>query len=100
MGWHAQRDLYSSIAASGITSEVYNVAGFQDNFTLQIVGANSVTTVQGSNDDGRTAAPTNWSTLTTVIGEAMVAVDSGFRWLRCQRSVTTNAIVAGWQRSL
>lgn len=106
MGWYARRDLYesiaSSLATSGITSESYNVEGFYDPFTLQIVGSTSTTTVQGSNDNGRTAAITNWSTLTTVINGGMVAVDPGFAWLRCQRSdgtSTSNVILAGWQRS-
>jgi len=99
MGWSVSRDLYTSIAASGITSETYGVASFQDPFTLQIIGSPSTTTVQGSNDEGRTSVPTNWSTLTTVIGAGMVEVDTGFRWLRCQRSETTNVIISGWQRS-
>ena len=98
MGWAARRDLYTSIAASGVTSETYNVEGMR-NMTLQVVGANSITTIRGSNDDGRSAAITNWSTLTCVIGEAMVEIDPGFRWIQLQRSATTNAILAGWQRS-
>lgn len=99
MGWAIQRDLYGTIAASGITSETYNVQGFHDAFTLQVIGSPSTTTVRGSNDEGYSAAVTNWSTLTTVIGAKMVAVDPGFRWLQCQRSETTNVLIAGWQRS-
>lgn len=107
MGWFVKRDLYgtigSSLATSGITSEVYNVEGFHDPFTLQFVASNSTTTVQGSNDDGRTAAITNWSTLTTVLDSGMVAVDPGFAWLRCLRSNSSEpsaVILSGWQRSL
>lgn len=100
MGWNARRDLYTSIAASGVTSETYNVEGFHDGFTLQLVGSPSTTTVRGSNDDGRTAAITNWSTLTTIIGAGQFNIDPGFRWLQCQRSETTNAILSGWQRSV
>ena len=97
MGWNAQRDLYTSIAASGVTSEVYNVQSMED-ITLQLVGSPSTTTVQGSNDDGRTTAPTNFSTITTV-GAGIYDVEHGFRWIRCVRSETTNAILAGWERS-
>lgn len=96
MGWSISRDLYDSIAASGITSETYAVASIQDAFTLQVVGSPSTTTVRGSNDS---LVPTNWSTLTTVIGAGLVAVEPGFRWLQCQRSETTNVIISGWQRS-
>ena len=99
MGWNARRDIYSSVAASGITSETYNVEGFQDGFTLQILGSPSTTTVRGSNDDGRTAAITNWSTLTTFIGAGLIVIEPGFRWLQCQRSETTNVVIGGWQRS-
>ena len=99
MGWNVQKDLYASVAASGVTSEVYNVAGFHDGFTLQMIGSPSTTTVRGSNDDGYTATITNWSTLTTVIGAGMVNVTPGFRWLQMQRSETTNVIIGGWQRS-
>lgn len=98
MGWNAQRNLYESIAASGITSEVYNVASMKD-ITLQLTGSPSTTTVQGSNDDGRESAPTNWSTITGSIGAGIYDIEHGFRWLRCQRSETTAAIIAGWQRS-
>lgn len=107
MGWFVKRDLYDSIedslATSGITSEVYNVEGFHDAFTLQVVASNSTCTVQGSNDDGRSAAITNWSTITTVLDGAMVAIDPGFAWLRCQRSNSSEpsaVILAGWQRSI
>lgn len=100
MGWFARRDLYSSVVASGITSETYNIEGFHDGFTLDIVGSPSTTTVRGSNDDGRTAAITNWSTLTTIIGAGVVNITPGFGWIQLQRSETTNAVIAGWQRSI
>lgn len=98
MGWSVSRDLYTG-DTSGVTSETYAVAGFQDGFTLQIIGSPSTTTVRGSNDNGSTAAVTNWSTLTTVIGVGMISIEPGFRWLQCQRSETTNVIISGWQRS-
>jgi len=98
MGWAITRDLFGTVAASGVTSETYNVEGME-NMTIQILGSPSTTTIRGSNDNGRDAAVTNWSTLTTVVGVGMIALDSGFRWLQCQRSETTNAIIAGWQRS-
>lgn len=99
MGWFARRDLYADTAASGVTSETYNVEGFHDGFTVQLIGSPSTTTVRGSNDHGRTAAITNWSTLTTVIGAGMINVTPGFAWLQLQRSETTSAILGGWQRS-
>ena len=99
MGWSVSRDLYTSKAASAVTSEIYNTQGFQDTFTLQIIGSPSTTTVQGSNDDGREAEPTNWSTITAV-GAGIFGIEPGFRWLRCQRSETTNAFISGWQRSI
>jgi hypothetical protein len=100
MGWFVKRDLYTSKSASEVTSEVYNVEGFHDGFTLQIIGSPSTTTLQGSNDDGRTAAIANWSTLTTVLSAGLINITPGFGWLRLQRSETSNAIIAGWQRSV
>lgn len=100
MGWSVTRDLYGTIAASGITSETYGISGFHDGFTLQVVGSPSTTTVRGSNDEGRTAAVATWSTLTTVIGAGMFNIEPGFRWLQCQRSETTNVVISGWQRSV
>lgn len=99
MGWNASKDLYASAAASDITSEVYNVEGFHDGFTLQIVGSPSTTTVRGSNADGRSAAIEHWSTLTTIIGAGMFNITPGFRWLQCQRSGSTHVRISGWQRS-
>lgn len=108
MGWYARRNLYESVAnslaTSGITSEIYNVEGFVDSFTLQLTGGSvSTTTVQGSNENGRTASITTWSTLTTVINGGVIAVDSGFAWIRCLRSNSSEPNVAeigGWQRSV
>lgn len=100
MGWHAQRELYTSIAASAVTSETYNIQGFHDGFTMQILGSPSTTTIRGSNDEGYTAAITNWSTLTTVVGPGIVNITPGFRWLQCERSETTGVVIAGWQRSV
>lgn len=99
MGWSISRDLFNSVGASAVTSEVYGIQGFHDGFTLQVVGSPSTTTVQGSNDYGYNAAITNWSTLTTLYGATVVNIEPGFNWLRMQRSETSNAIIAGWQRS-
>lgn len=98
MGWSVTRDLFNTVASTGTISETYNVQGFHS-LTMQIVGSPSTTTIQGSNDDGYTAAITNWSNLTAVIGVGMVEIDPGFRWLRCIRSETTNAIISGWQQT-
>lgn len=97
MGWFATRNLYESKAASEITSELYNVEGMRT-LTIQLTGSPSTTTVQGSNDNGRDTAPTNWSTITSV-GAGLYDIETGFAWVRCQRSETTKAILAGWQRS-
>lgn len=91
MGWHARRNLYESIAASGITSETYWV-GDAGSISLQLIGSPSTTTVRGSNADGRSAAigATEWSTITTVAA-GMYSIEPGFRWLQLQRSETTSA---------
>lgn len=100
MGWQVTRDLFAAAASAATNSEVYNVQGM-DNITLQLLGSPSTTTIIGSNDSGYASAiaAASWSTLTTVIGVGIVAIDPGFNWIRCVRSETTNAIIAGWQRS-
>jgi hypothetical protein len=100
MGWFATRDLYTSKTASEITSETYSVEGFHDGFTLQLIGSPSTTTIQGSNDTGHFSTIVNWSTLTTVLSAGLINITPGFGWLRLQRSETSNAIIAGWQRSV
>ena len=103
MAYFARRDIYSSIASSlatsGITSETYNVEGF-NHLTLQIVGSTSTTTVQGSNDYGRTSAADNWSLISAVINGGLVSVDPGFAWVRALRSNSSEpsaVIVGGWR---
>lgn len=94
----AYRSLYTTKAASAITSEIYNVQDFKE-MTLFLRGSPSTTTVQGSNADGRSSAipETSWSALTTVISPApdMLNIEPGFRWLRCLRSETTEVILNG-----
>ena len=93
-----RRDLYASKAASIITSEVYRVIDAGE-VTLQLTGSPSTTSVEGSNSDGLTVDLTNttadWSTLTTVIGAAMLNIEPGFEYIRLLRSETTTAILAG-----
>lgn len=48
--------------------------------------AASTVTLQGSNDDGLTAAITNTSTLTALTAPGMFVIDPGMRWLRAQRN--------------
>ncbi len=101
MGFNQTRDLYTTISSASTISETYSVQAMQDGFTLQIVGSPSTVTVQGSNDDGITAAIANWSNLTTIIGAGMFNITPGFRWIRAIRSnvTTANVILDGWSRS-
>ena len=96
-----RRDLYASKAASGVTSETYRVIDAIE-LTLFLRGSPSTTTVQGSNADGRTVAisntTTDWSNLTVVISPSpgdMLNIEPGFQYLRCLRSETTEAVLAG-----
>lgn len=100
MPWSASRDLYASKAASDITSESYWV-GDADDLTLQLRGSPSTTTVQVTNVNGRTSAidEDDWTSLVTVSGETVAALDTGFGWLRLQRSETTAARLRVWNRS-
>ncbi len=82
------RDLYSSKTASEVTSETYWV-GDAHAITLQVVGSPSTTTIQGSNDNGRDVAITNWQTIDTLTSTDIYYVDPGFRWIRALRSETT-----------
>jgi len=93
-----RRDLYTSKAASDITSEVYDV---RDALSISffISGTGSVTTIQGSNADGRTTDITNttadWSNLSTVVSPSpdMIDIEPGFAFVRCQRSLTTSVVL-------
>ena len=93
MVW-VQRDLYNSKAASGITSECYNVSGARE-ITLFLRGSPSTTTIQGSNSSGYATDITNttadWSDLTVITspGPDMLNIEPGFGWIRCLRSETT-----------
>ena len=88
----ARRDLYIDIAASGITSEIY-FTGDAATVSLFLRGSPSTTTIQLSNATGfqSSIAETEWSNATTVVSPApdMLDIQSGFRWIRCLRSETT-----------
>ena len=106
MGIYARRDLYesisSSLATSGMTSESYNVEGMET-FTLQLVGSLGTLLVQGSNDNGRTSAIANWSTITANQGPGISYITGGFAWVRSIRSDSSNpekVILGGWSRSI
>lgn len=96
-----KRDLYTSKAASGITSETFRVVDF-DRLSLFISGSPSTTTIQGSNANGLTTDITNtttdWSDLSVIVDPSpdMVAITTGFDYLRCLRSETTSVILQGW----
>ena len=89
-----RRELYTSKAASAITSEVYDV---RDAISISffVRGSPSTTTIQGSNANGLTTDITNtttdWSNLSTVVGPApdMIDIEPGFAYVRCLRSETT-----------
>lgn len=100
-GFTRRRDIYVSKVASDITSETINVADIEDEISVQIIGANSVTTLQGSNATGYDVAiaEADWSHITCVIGPQLVAVEPGFRYLRAQRSVSTQVVISGWYRT-
>jgi len=97
-----QRDLYNSPAASDVTSEVYWV-GDAWSVSLFLRGSPSTTTVQLSNAEGRSAAiaENSWSAATTVISPSpdMLDIATGFRWIRCLRSETTEARLSLVQRT-
>ncbi len=95
--WTSMRDMYNSKAASAVTSEEVWV-GDADKISLQLLGSPSTTTVQGSNATGFSTAigAGEWSTITT-LGVGMYAMEPGVRWLRCQRSETTNVYLAQQQ---
>lgn len=90
-----RRDLYTTKAASAITSETYYV-GDGRSISIEIIGSPSTTTIQGSNQDGRTVDITNttadWSDLSVVVAPApdMIDIEAGFAYIRCLRSETTS----------
>ena len=89
-----RRDLYTGISASGVTSEIY-FAGDAASVSLFLRGSPSTTTIQLSNASGfrHAIAETEWSNATTVVSPSpdMLDIQSGFRWIRCLRSETTEA---------
>ena len=87
------RDLYGSKttgASSDVTSETYWVG---DALSISLQLECSALTPQASNDDGRSAAIVNWSNVTNLGAQAdtssPLAIEPGFRWLRCQGSAVT-----------
>ncbi|MDX1486705.1 MAG: hypothetical protein R3268_00790 [Acidiferrobacterales bacterium] len=92
-----RRELYASKTASEVTSETYWVGDAQE-LTVQLLGSPSTTTIQGTNVDGRSAAiaETDWSTISTVIGDGIVNIEPGWRWMRGLRSETT-AMHVNWR---
>lgn len=100
--YNRRRNLYDSIADSEVTSETY-YCGDAWTVSLFLRGSPSTTTVQLSNADGATSAiaETSWSNATTVISPApdMLDIQAGFRWIRLQRSETTEAVLHLVQRT-
>ena len=90
----ARRDLFAAGATSDVTSEIY-FAGDAASVSLFLRGSPSTTTIQLSNATGfqSAIAETEWSNVTTVVSPApdMLDIQSGFRWIRCLRSETTEA---------
>jgi hypothetical protein len=78
----------SLFTTSNLTSAAVFVGDFK-RLSLQVNGAGSAFIVQGSNDDGFTAAITNWSTLTTLPAVGMYSITPGPRWLRSDRTGST-----------
>lgn len=103
MAYYKEQDAYAGVAASGITGNILNVAGYRE-IMVQITGSPSTTTIAGSIDSGTTQAPANWSTITVVIGPKYFTLcpdnkadGMGSKWLRFQRSETTTAVIAGYR---
>ena len=99
MGMYSfNRSLYTTKAASAITSELYRVQDAKE-LTLFVRGSPSTTTVQGSNAVGAFSAipETSWSVLTTIVSSAtnLLNIEPGFQWIRCLRSETTEVILNG-----
>jgi len=99
---NVRKNLYENIADSGITSEIY-YAGDAWTVSLFLRGSPSTTTIQLSNASGfRSAIPeAAWSNATTVINPEpdMLDIQSGFRWMRCLRSETTEVTLNLVQRT-
>ena len=90
----ARRNLYTGLDASAVTSEIY-FAGDAASVSLFLRGSPSTTTIQLSNATGfqSAIAEADWSNATTVVSPSpdMLDIQSGFRWIRCLRSETTEA---------
>ena len=92
-----RRDIYTSKAASDITSETVWV-GDAETLTLFLRGSPSTTSVQMSLADGRSAAipETSWSDVTQITSPSpdLIDIEPGGRWLRTLRSETTEVVVS------
>ena len=80
---------------SGTSSTATSGAVFVgDAFSLScslVTTAASVVTLQGSNDDGFTAAIGTWSTLTALTANGIYAIQPGARWLRAQQAASSSS---------
>lgn len=98
MPYYSRRELFAG-NGSDLTSGAHNVEGM-DQISVQIVGAGTLT-LQGSNDNGRTAAIANWSEITSGVSSTaggLLTVEPGFSWVRGIRSGNTLAVtVGGWR---
>lgn len=101
MGFWRRRDIYVSKSASDVTSETYGVADIDGKISVQVIGVNSITTFQGSNATGYDVAiaEADWSGISTLIGAGLIEIEPGFRWIRAQRSASTQVVVAGFFRT-
>lgn len=84
---------------SDVTSNLW-LAGDSDELTLQlIIGSASTVTVQGSNATGLRSSihEDDWSNLTVAFTsvDAMLNIEGGFRWMRCQRTSGCSQAVVG-----
>jgi hypothetical protein len=78
-----------SLFSNSTTTSSPVFVGDYKRLTLQIFGAGSAFIVQGSNDDGFSAAITNWSTMTTLPAAGIYSITPGPRWLRSDRTGST-----------
>lgn len=99
MGYERNWVALSSTATSTYTSNAFLVV---DAATISISvittqAVASLTTIQGSNDEGITAAITNWSTITAITAPGLYTVDPGARWHRVQKSSLDSALSVAYQ---
>ena len=60
--------------------------------SLQTVTTASTYTIQGSNDNGFTAAIVQWSTVTTMtVNGATILLNPGQRWYRAQQAASSSS---------